>query len=132
MASGQDVLIPHKAVHSYLLEFKKTLLKKSPFISLCQLKLFKGKTNLLNFDGSGLCLAIHLRADRCSFDTLKHLDRINIEHGCITNIIKDSRVEPDILRKQCPGYDEFLTRLMDYDQKWTFQNIISQRLFSET
>ena len=127
-----QVLIPHKAVHSYLFEFKRTLLKKSPFISLCHLKLFKGETNLLNFDGSGLCLAMHLRADQCSFEVLKHLDRINIEHGCITNIIKDSRVETDILRKQYSGYDEFLTRLIDYDQKLTFQNIISQRLFSET
>ena len=87
---------------------------------------------MLNFDGSGLCLAMHLRADQCSFEVLKHLDRINIEHGCITNIIKDSRVEPDVLRRQYSGYDEFVTGIINYDQELMFQNIISQRLFAET
>jgi FAD/FMN-containing dehydrogenase len=127
-----QVLIPHEAVNSYLIELKRILLKKSPFISLCHLKLFKGNTNLLNFDGSGLCLAMHLRADQCSFEVLNRLDGINIEHGCITNIIKDSRVEPDILRRQYSGYDEFVTGIINYDQELTFQNIISQRLFSKT
>ena len=127
-----QVLVPHDAVNSYLYELKRILLKKSPFISLCHLKLFRGTTNLLNFDGSGLCLAMHLRADQCSFEVLNWLDRINIEHGCITNIIKDSRVEPEILRRQYSGYDKFLTGIINYDQELTFQNIISQRLFAGT
>ena len=124
-----QVLIPHEAVKSYLEKLKKILLHKRPLISLCHLKLFSGKRKLLNFDGDGLCLAMHFRADKCSFETLSLLDHINIEHGCITNIIKDSRVPAGVLKRQYTQYDEFLDGILKYDSNRVFRSCISEKLF---
>lgn len=124
-----QVLIPHESVVTYLTTLKKILVGKNPFISLCHLKLFAGKKKLLNFDGDGLCLAMHFRADKCSFETLSLLDHINIEHGCITNIIKDSRVPAGVLKRQYRQYDEFLDGILKYDSNRVFQSCISEKLF---
>ena len=126
-----QVLIPHASVRPYIAELKATLLEKKPFVSLCHMKLFKGQRKLLNFDGDGFCLAMHFRSDRTSLDTLVRLDEINVNYGCITNIIKDSRVPASVLRRQYSEYDEFLERIVQYDPHRTFQNTISQKIFSE-
>lgn len=124
-----QVLIPHSSVRSYILQLKQVLIEKKPFMSLCHMKLFKGRKKLLNFDGDGLCLAIHFKTNQCSLGVLEKLDHINVEHDCITNIIKDSRVPPIILKAQYSQYDEFLSGIRKYDPNKTFENTISQRLF---
>ena len=113
----------------YLLQLKQVLIEKKPFMSLCHMKLFKGRKKLLNFDGDGLCLAIHFKTNQCSLGVLEKLDHINVEHDCITNIIKDSRVPPIILKAQYSQYDEFLSGIRKYAPNKTFENTISQRLF---
>lgn len=125
-----QVLVPHEAVQSYFQELNNTLIAQQPFIALCHMKLFRGKQKLLNFDGDGFCLAMHFKADDRSFRTLKRLDQINIEHGVITNIIKDSRVRGDVLKQQYSEFDEFLQKIHLYDPKRLIQNTISQKLFS--
>ena len=77
------------------------------------------------------CISMHFRSDRTLLDTLVRLDEINVNYGCITNIIKDSRVPASVLRRQYSEYDEFLERIVQYDPHRTFQNTISQKIFSE-
>ena len=89
------------------------------------------KQKLLNFDGDGLCLAMHLKANRLSFDVLDQVDWLNSDYNCITNIIKDSRVSIGAVRQQYPEFDEFVSRLNEYDPARCFQNTISQKLFPD-
>lgn len=124
-----QVLIPHQSVEAYLKALRAILRKWNPLISLCHLKLFRGKQSLLNFDGEGLCLAMHLSNNPVSMDTLDEIDNLDIECGVIVNIIKDSRVSKDILCQQYPEYDKFVRRIDDYDKDRIFQNTISQKLF---
>jgi FAD/FMN-containing dehydrogenase len=124
-----QVLIPHQSVEVYLKALRTILRKWNPLISLCHLKLFRGKQSLLNFDGEGLCLAIHLSNNPVSMDTLDEIDNLDVECGAIVNIIKDSRVSKDILCQQYPEYDKFVRRIDDYDKDRIFQNTISQKLF---
>ena len=124
-----QVLIPHQSVEVYLKALRTILRKWNPLISLCHLKLFRGKQSLLNFDGEGLCLAMHLSNNPVSMDTLDEIDNLDVECGVIVNIIKDSRVSKDILCRQYPEYDKFVRRIDDYDKDRIFQNTISQKLF---
>jgi len=124
-----QVLIPHQSVEVYLKALRTILRKWNPLISLCHLKLFRGKQSLLNFDGEGLCLAIQLSNNPVSMDTLDEIDNLDVERGAIVNIIKDSRVSRDILCQQYPEYDKFVRRIDDYDKDRIFQNTISQKLF---
>ena len=124
-----QVLIPHRSVEVYLKALRTILRKWNPLISLCHLKLFRGKQSLLNFDGEGLCLAMHLSNNPVSMDTLDEIDNLDVECGVIVNIIKDSRVSKDILCRQYPEYDKFVRRIDDYDKDRIFQNTISQKLF---
>ena len=124
-----QVLIPHQSVEVYLKALRTILRKWNPLISLCHLKLFRGKQSLLNFDGEGLCLAMHLSNNPVSMGTLDEIDNLDVECGVIVNIIKDSRVSKDILCRQYPEYDKFVRRIDDYDKDRIFQNTISQKLF---
>ena len=124
-----QVLIPHQSVDVYLKALRAILKKWDPLISLCHLKLFRGKQSLLNFDGEGLCLAMHFSNNPVSMDTLGEIDNLDVEHGVIVNIIKDSRVSRDILCQQYPEYYKFVRQIDDYDKDRIFQNTISQKLF---
>ena len=50
----------NKKVKSYLNEFETITRKHNPSITLCYLKIFSGKSKFLEFNDSGLGLAIHL------------------------------------------------------------------------
>ena len=124
-----QVLIPHRSVEVYLKAMRAILKKWDPLISLCHLKLFRGTQSLLNFDGEGLCLAMHFSNTPVSMDALDEIDNLDVECGVIANIIKDSRVSRNVLYKQYPEYDKFVRQIDDYDKDHIFQNTISQKLF---
>jgi len=123
-----QVLIPDECVPTYTNRLINILKEKNPFISLSHVKHFSGRRKLLNFNGSGLCLAMHFRAGVTEFDTLAMIDRLNCDCNCITNILKDSRVPRWAIKEQYPEYDEFVTRLYEFDPRRSFRNSLSQRL----
>ena len=98
-------------------------------ISLCHMKLFQGEQRHLSFDGSGFCLAIHAPANPRTFDFLRALDKVDNEFGCITNIVKDSRLPPSVIASQYSQLDIFRSKLGNYDPGFNFQNTISDKLF---
>ncbi len=123
-----QVLIPHERVPQYTNSLVNILKEKNPFVSLSHVKHFSGRRKLLNFNGSGLCLALHFRAGVTEFETLALIDKLNCDCNCITNILKDSRVPRWAIKEQYSEYDEFVTRLHKFDPRRLFRNSLSQRL----
>ncbi len=124
-----QVLIPHASVREYLRRFNLLINEKMPLISLCHIKLFQGEQRHINFDGSGFCLAIHLPANPKTFEFLLALDRVDNEFGCISNIVKDSRLPSSAIASQYSQLDIFRSKLGNYDPGFIFQNTISDKLF---
>ena len=123
-----QVLIPDEFVTKYLKRLMDVLRTKRPFISLCHIKYFSGKRQFLNFNGSGLCLAMHFSAGSTELETLELIDKLNCEFNCITNILKDSRVPRWAIKEQYTEYDQFVSGLQKFDPRRCFRNTLSQRL----
>ena len=71
-------------------------------------KFLEGRKKYLNFDGSGLNFSIDIIKDRTSLRFLSHLDKINIKYECISNIMKDSRLQHEtIIQQYKDNYFEF-------------------------
>lgn len=123
-----QVLIPHESVTNYLSCLKTILLSFSPVVPLFHMKLFGGKRRLLNFNGTGLCLALHLQYDEATIRTLRSIDGLDNSLGCITNIIKDSRIPRAAVTQQYSELEDFRNQIYDLSPNLYFQNLISQRL----
>tara|TARA_B100000965_G_C19578702_1_gene752508 strand:+ start:528 stop:1859 length:1332 start_codon:yes stop_codon:yes gene_type:complete len=124
-----QVLIPHKNVEEYFLEFKYHWKQNYTPIFFTLFKLFKGGKKYLNFDGEGFSFAIDIINDRVGISFLNSLDQINIKYGCITNILKDSRLSKSIVQKQFGDeYFSFRDALINYDAKLTFKSNLSKRI----
>lgn len=126
-----QVLIPASEVDPYLRRLKAILLDKRPFVSLCHIKNFSRSRRLLNFDGHGLCLAIHFKVGQAALEVLDLVDKLNCELNCITNILKDSRVPRWAIKEQYADYEKFVSRLFELDPRRRFRNTLSQRLIDE-
>ena len=126
-----QVLVANESVEEYLKDLRKLLRKWNPIISLCHIKLFRGNQSLLNFDGNGLCLAMHFARNATSLQVLDRIDDLDNEYSAFANIIKDSRLRKEVVAHQYPEYEEFSNRIHEYDKEHVFQNTISQRLLSQ-
>jgi len=124
-----QVLIPHENVEKYFVDFKKYWLENYTPIFFTLFKLFKGKRKYLNFDGDGFSFAIDIINDKTGLKFLHCLDKINIKYGCITNILKDSRLSKKVAKKQFSDeFVKFKDALTSYDKEFTFKSNISLKL----
>ena len=124
-----QVIIPHDNVSSYVQELESIFIRNKPRVSLCHMKLFRGKTNYVNFDGDGFCLALHFFNNNASCTTLKEIDLIDIKYNCIANLIKDSRISTESIIKQYPNYKNFVNSVKEYDPTLKFSNLILEKIF---
>ena len=125
----QQSLIPHDSVASYLDQWVTLLCQYQPVIPLCHGKLFHGQRKFLNFNGSGFCIAIHVPATKNNFELLHKMDKLNSKFGCISNVVKDSRLSKEtVIQQYQDEYHSFLTQLNEYDPRSLFSNHIAQKL----
>lgn len=97
-------------------------------VTLGSLKLFRGDRRLLWFRGDGICLAIDAAAGPRTLELFSQLDRMAIDHGALVNLSKDSRLDAGTVRALYQGYDEFRSRLHDYDPKRRFDSVLRRRI----
>tara|TARA_B100000315_G_scaffold260188_1_gene319864 strand:- start:1239 stop:2555 length:1317 start_codon:yes stop_codon:yes gene_type:complete len=125
---AQQILIPEESIFEFIKEFESIIKHADIPIVLSALKAFRGQQNLLNFNGNGFSLY-------CDFfnnsDSIKFLDKFNdlaTDHGCISNIIRNSYLSAKIVKDQYNQYDEFKDRLYHFDPDRLFVSEISNRL----
>lgn len=124
-----QVLIPHENVDSYFEEFKYIWKQNYVPIFFTLFKLFKGDYKYLAFDGSGMSFTIDIINDNNGLRLLKHLDKLNIKYKCITNILKDSRLESEVIVKQFQNeYFRFKTNILEYDPNLIFRSNLTDRI----
>ena len=126
-----QVIIPHDNVLLYLDELNSIISKNNPRISLCHMKLFRGKSRYVNFNGDGFCLALHFFNDGISNTTLSEIDKIDIKYNCMANLVKDSRITTDAIRKHYPNCEEFIRSVKKYDPSLMFSNLIIEKIFKK-
>lgn len=123
-----QVLIPDDAIASYLGEFDRLHAKFRIPLGLATFKLFDGARQLLRFSGKGISFAFHAPRGARLDEFMSEVDRLDIDHGAIANLIKDARVTSDVAAAQYPEIDSVRERLAAHDPDRMFASLLSRRL----
>jgi decaprenylphospho-beta-D-ribofuranose 2-oxidase len=123
-----QMLIPGCAWGSAAREIQVLVAAAGVPVNLGSLKLFRGERRLLWFRGDGICLAIDAAASDRTRWLFEQLDRVAIDHGALVNLSKDSRLNATTVRRLYSGYEEFRTRLSDYDPKRRLDSMLRRRI----
>lgn len=121
-------LIPEDAVPDYLKDLRRLQEKMRQPVVLTSAKLFRGEQRLLHYNGAGLSLTLDLKRSNQAIKFLDALDEVDCAHGCIANVIMDSRLKASVIASQYPEYELFRERLTGFDKQRVFVSALSQRL----
>jgi hypothetical protein len=95
---------------------------------MLSIKLFRGESQLLRFEGNGVCVTIDFARSAATTRFLGAFDALCIAAGALPNLIKDSRLPLETVRRCYPGYEEFRDRVHAYDPERRFRSELSERL----
>jgi decaprenylphospho-beta-D-ribofuranose 2-oxidase len=123
-----QVLVPNDRWRSFAGRLAAVIDRHDVPVGLASLKLFRGRPEGLNFDGSGVCLALDAPANERSARLFGDLDHLTEEVGGRVNVAKDSRLAAPLVRRLFPEYDAFTTALRAHDPKCRFTSALRRRL----
>jgi len=126
-----QVLIPFNNAETYLDDLISIILHYKPIISLCHLKVFRGKSSYVRFDGNGYCLGIHLFNNNKATLALQEIDKINNRYKCKVNLIKDSRIGIESIEDQYEDLEIFRSKVKENMPYLFFTNSIINKLFNK-
>ncbi len=102
--------------------------REQPPSVMISMKRFRGTPRLLCFEGNGICLTLDFARDDATEKFLRAFDEMCVDAGALPNVIKDSRIPRETVRRCYPEYEEFRERLNAYDPERLFRSELSQRL----
>ncbi len=123
-----QLLIPTPEWESAALELKRLIPESRVGATLGSLKLFKGRSSLLKFRGTGVCLAIDVPASRRAGELFSRLDELVVRSGGLVNLSKDSRVTGELAQRIFPEYRRFKDALAAHDPRRRFDSALRRRL----
>ncbi len=123
-----QVVLPRAAWDAAAVELDGLLGRSGVLCTLGSLKLFSGRTELLNFCGEGICLALDAPAGLKTAVLFDQLDAWVIRHHGIANISKDSRLTAAAVRDMYPEYEAFRSRLRAFDPRRRMDSALRRRL----
>ncbi len=123
-----QLLVSMEAASDYCDEFETTVRKHGQPFAIASFKIFRGRQKLLRFDGSGISFSIQIPNTARSRELCADIDQLNVRYGAITNLIKDSRLPPEIARQLYPEFETFAARLRAFDPRRLFRTALSERL----
>jgi decaprenylphospho-beta-D-ribofuranose 2-oxidase len=123
-----QVIVPEDQAEGFLAELERKLRRERPPSVMISMKRFRGTQRLLRFEGDGICLTLDFARDDAVARFLAAFDEMCVDAGALPNVIKDSRISRDTVRRCYPGYEEFRERLHAYDPERLFRSELSQRL----
>lgn len=123
-------LVPNTRFSAFSTALSDLVNRSKPRISLVASKLFAGAPDGLAFDGHGIALAIHVPSpaqprQRAFLDALAECA---IAHGGRPNLIKDSTLQADSVRRAIPDFDEVRSHLRSFDAEGRVQSELTRRI----
>ncbi len=123
-----QMLIPRKAWPSAVETIKQLLAQPGVVAALGSLKIFRGRTRLLTFSGSGICVTINAPATTRTLTLFADLDAFVLRVGGVVNLSKDSRLTKAVVRQVFPDYGEFKEGLEAHDPERRFDSALRRRV----
>lgn len=123
-----QALIPAAAWKDAAEDLQGLIRRRGIAVTMSSLKVFRGKTEHLNFDGDGVCAALDVADGAAALEFFADLDAWVAASGGIFNLSRDSRFEASLVRKVYPEYDRFRSELLAFDPKRRFDSALRRRL----
>jgi decaprenylphospho-beta-D-ribofuranose 2-oxidase len=124
-----QALFPRESWEEACRRIAEAVRRSGALVMLASIKVFRGERTLLNFSGSGICLALDTPNTPSAVDLFARLDDITLDVGGIANIAKDGRLSVDTIRAMYGNhYEEFRSALRHYDPERHFQSDLRKRL----
>lgn len=123
-------LVPNTRFTAFASALTELVNKSKPRISLVASKLFAGEADGLAFDGHGIALAIHVPSPAQSSQRafLDALAACAIEHGGRPNLIKESTLQADTVRRAIPDFEAVREHLRSFDSEGRVQSELTRRI----
>jgi decaprenylphospho-beta-D-ribofuranose 2-oxidase len=123
-------LLPHARFEAFAGALGELAARLRPRIALVSSKLFAGDPVDFAFDGRGIALALQLPApaERGQRAFLEALADLAIAHGGRPNLIKDSTLDGDTVRRALAGFDAARARLDAHNPGRRHASELSRRL----
>jgi decaprenylphospho-beta-D-ribofuranose 2-oxidase len=123
-----QALVPADAFDSFAKAIEVRLARDRVPVTLASTKVFDGAGELLRFTGTGVALAINLARSRRALEFMSFLDDLVLGTGAKPNIIKDSRLSREVVRRTYDDYERFRTERRAFDQDLVCRSALSERL----
>jgi decaprenylphospho-beta-D-ribofuranose 2-oxidase len=123
-----QVIIPQGNLAGYLDEVQQLVTSHALPGVMCSMKFFGGNQRFLRFERDGVCVTLDLARDQAALSALPRLDELTIAAGGIPNIIKDSRLPRDVVKRCYPEYELLREELSTYDPERLYRSELSERL----
>lgn len=123
-------LVPNTRFSAFSTALTQLVNTRRPRISLVASKLFAGHGEDLAFDGQGIALAIHVPApaEKKQRTFLTELAECAIAHGGRPNLIKESTLDAETVRRAIPDFDAIAARLRSFDPEGRVQSELTRRI----
>ena len=123
-----QMIIPMEEWPKFVGKLQSLIASHGVFTTLGSLKIFRGSPLFLNFRADGVCIAIDIPRQTGDAAFMAALDNLMLECVGIPNISKDSRLTSQVVASAFPGYEEYKSRLLDFDPEKRMQSALRARL----
>jgi decaprenylphospho-beta-D-ribofuranose 2-oxidase len=123
-----QVLVDDGQAEMFLSEIKRLILAAGVSSVLISMKLFRGTQQWLRFERNGVCITLNFARTPQVLRFFDRLDELTVAIGAIPNLIKDSRLPLNVVRKCYSEYEVFRDNLHRYDPRRLFRSELSERL----
>jgi decaprenylphospho-beta-D-ribofuranose 2-oxidase len=123
----QQLLVPTDRFAAFVQGMRELRARHGIPITLASGKLFAGAGKLLCFRGAGIAFAINYPRSARSVAFAVDVDALCIELRAVPNVIKDSRLPTAVVRQCYPAYEEFCTKLQEFDPRRRYRSEVSMR-----
>lgn len=123
-----QIIIPHSQFRPVIQKLSMAISESGQSMSLGSLKIFRGAQSYIHFLGDGICLALNAPNTAKARTLFQKIDEICLEHKCLPNIAKDSRVEQKVVAGTYEGYAQFKKEILEFDPQMMIQSALRTRL----
>ena len=123
-------LIPHARFEAFADSLADLVSRTRPLIAMISSKLFAGVAEGFGFDGDGIALAIQVPAPANGSQRafLEALAELAIAHAGRPNLIKESTLDPAIVRRSIAGFDAARACLAEHNPGGLHTSELARRL----
>lgn len=123
-----QILVSKSNVKDFITDFTSLIKKEKPNLLFMGLKPFRGNQKFLQYSRDGLSNTLIFNNSLSTDHFLSKLDKLIMSYEVIPYIIKDSRLQKNVVEKCYPQYAEFKNILKKIDPDRIFKSYVSEQL----